>query len=42
MMAQSGSVPFVSELVRAARRILAELLDGQRELLAELQSADSS
>lgn len=32
----------VSELMRAARRILTELLVGQRELLAELQAADSS
>ena len=32
----------VSELMRAARRILTELLAGQRELLAELQAADSS
>ncbi|NUP46825.1 MAG: helix-turn-helix transcriptional regulator [Catenulispora sp.] len=34
--------PDVSELMRAARRILTELLVGQRELLAELQAADSS
>ncbi len=32
----------VSELMRAARRILTELLVGQNELLAELQEADSS
>ena len=32
----------VSELMRAARRILAELLVGQSELLAELQEAEAS
>jgi ArsR family transcriptional regulator len=32
----------VSDLLRAARRILTELLVGQSELLAELQEADSS
>ncbi|MEW2118634.1 metalloregulator ArsR/SmtB family transcription factor [Streptomyces sp. NPDC005474] len=30
----------VAELLRAARRILTELITGQRELLAELQQAD--
>lgn len=32
----------VSDLMRSARRILTELLAGRRELLAELQAADSS
>ncbi|MFF2464161.1 hypothetical protein [Streptomyces mirabilis] len=32
----------VAELLRAARRILTELLDGQNVLLTELQQADAS
>jgi ArsR family transcriptional regulator len=31
----------VAELLRAARRILTELLTGQNQILAELQQADA-
>jgi ArsR family transcriptional regulator, arsenate/arsenite/antimonite-responsive transcriptional repressor len=33
--------PDVAELMRAARRILTELITGQQDLLAELREADS-
>ena len=34
--------PDVAELLRAARRILTELIAGQQDLLAELREADST
>jgi ArsR family transcriptional regulator len=34
--------PDVAELIRAARRILTELLTGQQDLLAELREADAA
>lgn len=34
--------PDVAELLRAARRILTELLTGQQDLLAELREADTT
>jgi ArsR family transcriptional regulator, arsenate/arsenite/antimonite-responsive transcriptional repressor len=34
--------PDVAELLRAARRILTELIAGQQELLAELREADTT